>query len=155
MTSIAYGSVQCDRRIEIDMNPVVKLLSDLGPLAVFFTVFKFSDIYVATAALMVATTISIAVTYSLTKTVPLMPLVTGALVLIFGGLTIWLNSEFFIKVKLTLIEVLMGSGLLIGLAMGRPLAKDVMGAAFELPDFGLANTNLALRRHVLLHCRAQ
>jgi intracellular septation protein len=116
------------------MNPIVKLLSDLGPLVVFFTAFKFSDIYIATGALMVATTISIAVTYSLTKKVPIMPLVTGVLVLVFGGLTIWLNSEFFIKIKLTIIEVLMGAGLLIGLAMGRPLAKDVMGAAFELPD---------------------
>ncbi len=116
------------------MNPFVKLALDFGPLAVFFTVFKLSDIFFATGALMVATTISIAVTYSLTKTVPIMPLITGVLVLIFGGLTLWLNSEFFIKIKLTIIEVLLGSGLLVGLAMGRPLAKDMMGAAVELPD---------------------
>jgi len=116
------------------MNPFVKLGLDFGPLVVFFTTYKFFGIFPATAALMVATTVSIVVTYTLTKKVPIAPLVTGALVLIFGGLTLWLNSEFFIKLKLTIIEVLLGSGLLIGLAMGKPLAKDVMGAALELPD---------------------
>src|SRR5690242_16274573 len=123
MTSIAYGSVQRDGRISNRMNPFVKLALDFSPLAVFFAAFKFFDIYVATGALMVTTTASIAITYSLTRTVPIMPLITGVLVLVFGGLTLWLNNDFFIKVKLTIIEVLMGSGLLIGLAMGRPLAK--------------------------------
>jgi len=116
------------------MNPSLKLALDFSPLAVFFAAFKFFDIYVATGALMVTTTASIALTYSYTRTVPIMPLVTGVMVLIFGGLTLWLNSEFFIKVKLTIIEVLLGTGLLVGLAMGRPLAKDMMGAAVELPD---------------------
>jgi len=116
------------------MNPFVKLGLDFGPLVVFFGTFKVLGIFPATAALMVATIISIAVNYALTKTVPIAPLVTGALVLVFGGLTLWLNSEFFIKVKLTIIEVLLGSGLLIGLAMGKAFAKDMMGAALELPD---------------------
>jgi len=117
------------------MNPFVKLGLDFGPLVVFFATFKFFGIFPATGALMVATIISIAVTYSLTRTVPIMPLVTGVLVLTFGGLTLWLNSEFFIKVKLTIIEVLMGSGMLLGLAMNKSFAKDVMGAAFDLPDW--------------------
>jgi intracellular septation protein len=116
------------------MKPFVKLALDFGPLAVFFATYKVFGIFPATAALMVATTISIAVTYTLTKKVPIMPLVTGAIVLVFGGLTLWLNSEFFIKVKLTIIEVLLGTGLLIGLAMGKSFAKDMMGAALELTD---------------------
>jgi len=116
------------------MNPFAKLTLDFGPLAIFFATYKIFGIFPATGALMVATTITIAVTYALTKTVPIAPLVTGAIVLIFGGLTLWLNSEFFIKLKLTIIETLLGSGLLIGLAMGKPLAKDMMGAAVELPD---------------------
>ena len=116
------------------MNPFTKLALDFSPLAIFFAAYKFADIYVATGALMIATTASIAITYSLTRTVPIMPLVTGVLVLVFGGLTLWLNSDFFIKVKLTIIEVLLGTGLLVGLAMGKSFAKDMMGAAVELPD---------------------
>ncbi len=118
------------------MNPFVALALNFGPLAVFFTTFKVTgDLFSATAALMVATTISIAVHYALTKKIPISPLVTGAMVLVFGGLTLWLNSEFFIKVKLTIIEALMGSAFLIGYLLGRPIAKDMMGVAFELPDW--------------------
>ena len=117
------------------MNPLAKLGLDFSPLAVFFLAFKFFGIFVATGSLMVASIASIGATYSLTRKVSVMPVVTCVLVLIFGGLTLWLNSEFFIKVKLTIIEVLLGSGLLIGLAMGRPFAKEIMGAAFELPEW--------------------
>lgn len=107
---------------------------DLGPLAVFFATFKFADIFVATGALMAVSVVALLVTYSLTKKIAIIPLVTAALVLVFGGLTIWLNSELFIKIKLTIIYVLLAVGMYIGLYMGRPFAKVMLEMTVELPE---------------------
>src|SRR6201995_1924857 len=99
-------------------HPLFKLATEVGPLLVFFVVnFKF-HLFVATAAFMVAIVAAMAASYAVTRHVPLMALVTGVVVLVFGTLTLVLHDETFIKVKPTIIyglfAVVLGGGLLFG-----------------------------------------
>ncbi len=134
-----------------EVNPILKLVLELGPLVVFF----FSNsrgkqladmfpalaelggpIFVATAFFMVAITISLVVSHLLTGRLPIMPMVTGIVVLVFGGLTLYLQDELFIKLKPTIVNVLFGSILLGGLVFGRSLLGYVFDSVFKLDDEG-------------------
>lgn len=134
-----------------EVNPILKLVLELGPLVVFF----FSNsrgkqlaeifpalaelggpIFIATAFFMVAITISLVVSHLLTGKLPIMPLVTGIVVLVFGGLTLYLQDELFIKLKPTIVNLLFGSILLGGLAFGRSLLGYVFDSVFKLDDEG-------------------
>lgn len=117
------------------LAPWIKLSLDLAPLVVFFVTYKFANIFVATGALMLVTVVTLGISYYLTKKIAIIPLVTGVMVLVFGGLTLWLNSEWFIKLKLTIIYVLLAVGMYAGLYMGRPFAKVMLEMAFELPEW--------------------
>ncbi len=108
---------------------------DYGPLAVFFGVYVASGLMTATAALMAATGAALVLALAVQGRVPVMPLITAAVVGIFGGLTLWLNDATFIKMKPTIIEVLFAAVLLGGLVVDRPLLRLVLGHAFPpLPD---------------------
>ena len=108
------------------VNPLTKLALDFGPLVLFFlanskpALFlpflapiipaavasgERAGIFVATAVFMVAMTVSIVLTFAIERKVSPMPLLTFALVLIFGGLTLWLSNENFIKIKPTILEM--------------------------------------------------
>lgn len=113
-----------------------KLVLEMAPLLIFFAVFKFYDLMAATIALMIATTISIIIFWFIFKKVATMPLVTAVLVLIFGGLTLYFDDTFFIKIKPTIIYLLFASGLLGALAFKRPLMKTVLGEAVNLTEKG-------------------
>lgn len=132
-------------------NAMLKLTLELGPLLVFFFANSRAEwlaktfpalaelggpLFIATALFMVATFISITVSYALTRTLPAMPLVTAVVVAIFGGLTLYLQDELFIKLKPTIINTIFGSVLLIGLMFGKSLLGYVFGAAFKLDDEG-------------------
>jgi intracellular septation protein len=134
-----------------EINPALKLALELGPLMVFFfansrgawLVEQFpalanlgKPIFIATAAFMVATAIALLVSYALTKTLPIMPLVSGAVVLVFGTLTLYLQNDMFIKMKPTIINMLFGVALLGGLYFGKSLLGYVFGAAFRLDAEG-------------------
>src|SRR5262245_54253088 len=99
------------------INPLTKLAFDIGPLSLFFVVNAKFDIYAATGAFMAAVLIALAASYIMTKTVALMPLITAVIVLIFGGLTLILHDELFIKLKPTIIYTLFGGILLIGFVL--------------------------------------
>src|SRR6202166_4076135 len=103
------------------LNPALKLVLDLGPLLVFFVANSRFGIFAATGAFMAAIVIALAISYALTRHLPIMPLVTAIVVLVFGGLTLVLHDELFIKVKPTIIYVLFGGALLGGLAFGKSL----------------------------------
>jgi len=111
-------------------------LTDYGPLAVFFAVYLTADLMVATAALMAATLVALAVGYAVARKVPVMALVTAGLVGVFGGLTLVLHDETFIKMKPTIVQLLFAAVLLAGLALGRLPLKVVMGKALEIDDGG-------------------
>ncbi len=133
------------------VNPVLKLTLELGPLVLFFFVNArgksiidsyglagiFPEpIFLATGVFMVAMLISLAVSWVLTRHLAVMPLITGIVVLVMGGLTLWLQDDTFIKVKPTIVNVFFGAVLLIGLAFGRSLLAYVFDAAFALDAEG-------------------
>ncbi len=117
-------------------NPWVKIALEMGPLLLFLVVYTKWDIYVATAVFMVTSVTSLTVTYVRERKWPKMLLVSTVLVLILGGLTIWLQNDTFIKVKVTIVNALFGATLLAGMAFRRPFIKMVMGAAIRLTDDG-------------------
>lgn len=117
-------------------NPVLKMVLELGPLVAFFVANARAGIMTATAVFMVAVTVSLVVSYVLFRKVAIMPLVSGVVVLTFGGLTLFLDNELFIKLKPTIVNVLFGGILLGGLAAGRSLLKLVFDAVFELTEEG-------------------
>ncbi|HWJ72745.1 MAG TPA: septation protein A [Kaistia sp.] len=119
-----------------DINPILKLVLELGPLGVFFFANARGGIYTATAAFMVATLIALGVSYALTRRLPIMPVVTGIIVVVFGSLTLWLHDDTFIKMKPTIVNALFGVILLGGLAFGRSLLGYVFDSVFHLTDEG-------------------
>lgn len=114
----------------------VKPFSDYGPIVVFFAAYLIWDLLIATAALMGATAIALAISLAVNKRVPLMPLITAGVVGVFGGLTLWLNDETFIKLKPTIVQALIGAVLMGGLLFGKALLKPVMGSAWPMDDTG-------------------
>ena len=118
------------------LNPVLKLTLDIGPLVLFFAVNGKLGIYYATGVFMAAVLAALAVAYALTKRIEVMPLVTAVIVLIFGGLTLVLHDELFIKLKPTIIYLLFGGTLVVGLFLGKPLLGMLFDSVFDLTEEG-------------------
>src|SRR5512139_3416824 len=118
------------------LNPFLKLALDIGPLVLFFIANGRFGIFTATAVFMAASLAAIAVTYAMTRHLAIMPLVTAAIVLVFGGLTLILHDETFIKLKPTIIYVLFGGTLAVGLMFGKSLLGTVFDSMFHLTDEG-------------------
>ena len=139
------------------INPVLKMALELGPLMVFFfanirgewLAQKFptlaglgEPIFIATGLFMVATAVALAVSWLLMRTLPVMPVVSGIVVLVFGALTLWLHDDEFIKLKPTIVNTLFGVILLGGLALGKSLLGYVFDSAFRLTDEGWSKLTL-------------
>ena len=114
----------------------VKPLADYGPLLAFFIAYSFYDLLTATAALMAATAVALVLALAVERRVPMLPLITAAVVGIFGGLTLYFNDEIFIKMKPTIVQTLMSAILLGGLAFGKPLLKPLMNATWPMDEIG-------------------
>jgi intracellular septation protein len=122
--------------VKPQLNPLVKIALDLGPLVLFFFANSRYGIFTATATFMVAVLAALAASYVLTRRLPIMPVVTAIIVLIFGGLTLILHNDTFIKIKPTIIYALFGGVLLGGLLLGKPLLGVVFDSLFHLTDVG-------------------
>jgi intracellular septation protein len=133
------------------VNPLLKLALELGPLIVFFfansrgawLAEKFpmladlgGPIFIGTALFMVATAIALIASKILIGTLPIMPLVSGVIVFVFGALTLYLKDDTFIKMKPTIVNTLFGVVLLSGLYFGKSLLGYVFGSAFSLDAEG-------------------
>lgn len=118
---------------DVKLSQGKKLLLDFGPLVAFFIANWKGGIFWATGIFMVATVVALAVTYFLTGRIAKFPLFSAIFVGLFGGLTLYLHNDIFIKVKVTLVNVLFGGLLLVGLRYGKLFLKDIMGDAVELP----------------------
>ena len=114
----------------------VKPASDYGPIVVFFAAYQFWDLYAATAALMAATAVALALSLAVNRRVPMMPLITAGVVGVFGGLTLLLQDDTFIKMKPTIVQAVIAAILLGGLLFGKTLLKPVMGSAWPMDDAG-------------------
>jgi intracellular septation protein len=115
---------------------LIKLGLELGPLVLFFILNARAGIFVATAWFMGAMVLSLILSWLILKRVAVMPLVTGVVVLIFGGLTLYLQDDTFIKLKPTIVNVLFGGVLLGGLLFGHSLLRYVFGDVYKLRDEG-------------------
>jgi intracellular septation protein len=134
-------------------DQLFKFLLEIGPLVLFFGTYLFWDdlvpkdfplkgLMAATAVLMVAVPITVAITYTREKRVPLMPLVTMVMVLVFGGLTLILQDDQFIKMKPTIVNGLFAAALFGGLLFGKGLLKPLFGPVFHLDDDGWRKLSL-------------
>lgn len=148
---------------ERTVPPFLKLILEIGPLAVFFLSFRYGGdllenpaifsalegitdakalsgpagpIFLATAVFMVAIAISLSVSWMLARTLPKMAVVTGIVVAVFGGLTLWLQDETFIKMKPTIVNGVFALILGFGLLQGRSYLKYLIGDAMPLSDVG-------------------
>lgn len=115
----------------------LKPATEYGPLAVFFIGYYVQkDLMVATVGLMAATAVSLVLSLIMIRKVPLMPLITAVIVGVFGGLTLLLNDDTFIKLKPTIVQALFSVILLGGLVFGKALLKPVMGSAWPMSETG-------------------
>src|SRR5262245_19527765 len=139
------------------LNPTLKFVLDIGPLILFFfansrpgfflplispiipaalATGERAGIFVATAVLMVAIVAALVISYALTRRLPVMPVVSAIIVIVFGALTLLLQDETFIKLKPTIIYVLYGVVLLGGMLFNKPLLAMVFDSVFHLTDEG-------------------
>ncbi|WP_142847492.1 septation protein A [Telmatospirillum sp. J64-1] len=114
----------------------LKPVTEYGPLAAFMLAYFQGDLLIATAVLMVTTAIGLALSWWYLRKLPMMPVVTAAVVGVFGGLTLWLQDETFIKMKPTIIQALFAVLLLGGLALNRVFLKPLLGSALPMQDEG-------------------
>ena len=138
------------------LHPLLKFVLDIGPLILFFfanarpALFlpvvgpllpaavsgEKAGIFVATAVFMVAILVALAVSYALTRHLPVMAMVTAVIVVVFGGLTLVLHDETFIKMKPTIIYTMFAVLLLGGLWFNKPLLAIVFDSVFDLTPEG-------------------
>ena len=117
-------------------HPLFKLATELGPLIVFFVANAKFNLFVATGAFMVAVVVAMVASYVVTRHVPIMALVTGVIVIVFGTLTLVLHDETFIKVKPTIIYALFSAILGGGLLFGRSFIAILFDQVFNLTPQG-------------------
>jgi intracellular septation protein len=118
------------------LNPLLKLTLDIGPLVLFFLANSRFGIFAATGAFMVAVVAALLVSYTMTRQWPIMPVVTAIVVVVFGGLTLALHDETFIKLKPTIIYVLFGGILLGGYILEKPFLAILFDSMFHLTPEG-------------------
>ena len=117
-------------------NSLLKLALEIGPLVLFFITNSRSGIFWATGVFMVAICLSLSVSWILERRLPTLPLVTGIFVLVFGGLTLVLQDELFIKLKPTIVNTLFAVILFGGLCWGKSFLKSLMGSMFAMSERG-------------------
>ena len=114
----------------------VKLVCDFGPLLAFFIMYRHAGLGPATGVLILGTVLALAIIYMLERRVAIMPLFSGIAVTVFGGITLLLQDEIYIKIKPTVINLLFAAILLIGWARGKPLLKYLFSDALQLDEKG-------------------
>lgn len=118
------------------LPPLARMGLDLGPLVIFFAVLTRTNVFVATAAFMAAMVVALITGYTYERRLSPMALITLAIVLLFGGLTLWLHNDLFIKIKPTIIYVIFAAILAGGLVTGRSFIKFLFDHAFHLTEEG-------------------
>ena len=125
-------------------KPIIKFLTDFGPLVIFFTIYfkGENDLKVAIPPFIIATLIALAVVYLSEKRIPMVPLLSGLLITLFGGLTIYFDNKIFFYMKPTIINLLFAAVLFFGKYFTqKPLLKIFFENAFNLEDEGWKKLN--------------
>jgi intracellular septation protein len=118
------------------LNPMLKFALELGPLALFFIVYGRLGIFAATGILMASVLVTLGVSYAMLRRIPIMPLVTAVIVVIFGSLTLIFHDETLIKIKPTALYILFGAALFVGLWLKKPLLKILFDGAIQVTEEG-------------------
>jgi intracellular septation protein len=118
------------------LDPKLKFALELGPLALFFISYKIFDIWKATGVMVVAALLVLAISWWKLRRLPIMPMVTAVIVVVFGGLTWYFNNPVFIKMKPTVLYSLFAAALFSGLAFRRPILQVLFDGALHLTDTG-------------------
>jgi intracellular septation protein len=118
------------------LNPYLKFALDFGPLLLFFVANSRLGIFGGTAVFMVAVVVALGISYAMTRHWPVVLVVSAVIVLVFGGLTLFLHDETFIKVKPTIVYALFGGALLVGYFFDKPLLEIVFDSVFHITDEG-------------------
>ena len=132
----AKTEAQTKTAIEPAPSVLLKLAIELGPLLVFFGTNAAAGIYAGTAAFMAATLLSLVVAWFSYHNLPITPIVSGVIVLVFGGLTLYLRDETFIKLKPTIVYTMFAALLAAGLMWKKPMLELLFGPVFTLTDEG-------------------
>jgi intracellular septation protein len=130
-TPAAHGA-----RSEVDYRQLVKLLAETGPLVVFFMANTSRGIFWGTGAFMVATVVALAASRIVLGRLPILPLVSGFFVVLFGGLTLLLQDAVFIKMKPTIVNLSFASMLFAAWLLRRPLLQYLLGDVLALSQAG-------------------
>jgi len=123
---------------------ITKFLTDFGPLLIFFVMYfkNDQDLKIAIPPFVVATILSLIIMYILERKIPIMPLVSGILVTLFGGLTIYFDNKIFFYMKPTIINLLFAGVLFFGKYFTqKPLLKIFFQNALNLEDEGWKKLN--------------
>ena len=118
------------------LHPALKIALEMGPLALFFFANARFGIFTATAVFMVAVIAALGLSWMLARRLAVVPLVSAAVVLVFGGLTIVLQDDLFIKLKPTILNTLFGSMLLVGLVFRKSFLALVFDGVINLTEEG-------------------
>jgi intracellular septation protein len=118
------------------VNPFLKMSLELGPLILYFLANTRWGIFTATGVFMVAVVAALVASYVLLRRVPIMTVVSAVVVVVFGGLTLFLQNDVFIKLKPTIIYLLFTAVLFGGLVAGKPLLALAFDSVFDLTQEG-------------------
>ena len=113
-----------------EVGAAMRIALDIGPLILFFVANARFGIFTATALFMIAIVIAMAVSYALVRRVSVIQLFSAFMVIVMGGLTLWLHDESFIKLKPTIYYGFVAALLGYGLATGKPMLQSVLGSAY-------------------------
>jgi intracellular septation protein len=109
---------------------------DYGPLGVFFVAYCLFDVLIGTAAMLAATVAVFGLSLALTRRVPMTTIITSAMIVVFGGMTLWLSDERYLKLQSTLISALFSVILFAGTIFRWPLLSRMFGRAWPMTDRG-------------------
>jgi intracellular septation protein len=121
---------------DIEPRQLTKLFLEVGPLVVFFVVNVYRGIFWGTGAFMAATVVVLAASRAILGRMPIMPLVSGFFVVVFGGLTLLLQDAIFIKMKPTIVNLFFATMLFAAWRLRRPVLQYLVGDFLKLSQAG-------------------
>ena len=126
-------------------RPIIKFTTDFGPLLIFFVIYfkNDNDLKIAIPPFVIATLIALAIVYFLEKKIPMVPLVSGLLITLFGGLTLYFDNKIFFYMKPTIINILFAAVLFFGKYFSKTLLlKKFFKSSLNLEDEGWKKLNI-------------
>lgn len=123
-------------RLPEKISPGLRLTLDFAPIVIFLATYWFAGIYWATGVLMVVATLAVLINYAIERKLAPIPIFTLVMVMVLGGLTLYLQDSTFIKIRPTVYYAMVAIVLLGGLVAGQSFLQLLLGAAIKFKDKG-------------------